>query len=665
MIIEVIIALAFGTGIISFIAYKHYHQFQSVPQQKTNKNGLKDVGYYPTHTVSKSPEAYELNPYSTPSNKKIEFDIDPKINNYLIAIEKYVFTIRSLQFNTNQDFYWSSAEGGNAFKLKLVVNIKFDLKIIDETIGCLHDTANPIKSYLKSVLSFLKNQLKAYIELLAEIEEMINHPDKHKDQLLNVDYATSLNGFSEKAQTLLVLAKKTLAKKVVPTEETEDIRVLILTIGAFVPSGVVGVTKQLINGLPNKGVKIKVISHWTGLYPYEIWEPPQNYAEGSHKNDLSLFRTLTFDKVLGIVQQFRPTIIHVHSWSWADHVNGGISKIMEITGNPSLIFTIHSPRKIRYNPLMLFLKQTVIKRRADEFYEEVQTYVKALTEAGKPVNPAYYNYTYDNALWTAKAEGPATEELFKKADKVVVIAQSHESDLKREYREFKDKFITIHNISTIDKSILDRQVSSADILKAKQKLAPHNEKLIVFIGRAEKVKAIKSVGLAFKILMERNPTDNYKVVGFGGIESGKIDKENFMKWAKIKPELGPKIEYLGWTALKPYYKMMETTGKVNAVVIMPLGSKGLLVVMEAAAMRIPVISYGVDERIVFSVLPNPKKIAEAIEFIFNPLNFKVVENKVNVSASIIKSEYNVDKYINQHLSLYQSLNIAKKFQLAA
>ncbi len=436
-------------------------------------------------------------------------------------------------------------------------------------------------------------------------------------------------------------------------------KILLLTIGACIPSGVVGVTKQLTRGfLASPGVELKIVSHWVGRSPYEIWEPPTMYYESSTKGlagQIDIYNYENFEHVLNFVRAYLPDIIHVHSYTWADYIQGGISRIKEAAGNPPIIYTIHTPKSVRYNPISETARNARIRRRANELMEEIQTTIRAYKKSGMAVDQAYYNFNYDAALWSAGVEGPAVEELFSIADKIIVVVDSHEDSLKKNYPEIAHKFVTIHNVPNIDRNKIINEVSDREIAGAKYEMAPNSEKLIVYIGRAEKLKGLKLIGSAFNILMEKNRVNNYKIVGIGGLGTGEVDRDNFIEWTGIDNKYASRIQFFGWRDLKTYYRMMELSNRVNAVLIMPIGPRGLLTAMEGALMRIPVVSWGLDTKITFSTHPSPRNLAEMIEYIYNPANFSQVQRIVNKASEIVQKEYTLDLYIKKHLEVYRAV----------
>jgi len=429
----------------------------------------------------------------------------------------------------------------------------------------------------------------------------------------------------------------------------KNLRVLLLTIPFSIPAGAAIMPQRLFYGLLRKGVDAKVITHWWDCG----FEPLVRYSVISKEDYRTFFRTRDLNgnrlaevkswkivktneglkkipakiKVLvsrkSLIEtsrevvkevcdylldtQFKPDIVHIHTHTFM--YDGTLHDILQLLGNPPVVYTLHA----------------VIKRISKERERAQRETVK----------------TSNGLITISEGWKKAVEKLYGRS-----CAYIHNA--------------TDYFLYTCDKDVERRAKELYNILN------PERGRLLLFSGRIEEIK-VEGLPKAFSEIAEKW---NVKLIIVGDA-GGENSIKNLVRWGLKKEHLN-RVIFVGWIngitesgrrEIAAYYKMLNLDNKINGALVMPVKTEDHygLSVLDAIAMKAPVITCK-GKLATYGCLPDPESLVKAIEFVFS--NPEKVREKVEKSYNVLKKEYSVDEYyVPKHLEFYYYIMDERKKEL--
>lgn len=396
----------------------------------------------------------------------------------------------------------------------------------------------------------------------------------------------------------------------------------ILLTSPGLPCGVDTITKYLYEEFNRDGDEADILYHWFG--------EPVRLLEGKTKTEKE-FRNL--EEVLPELVKKGYDIIHAHTWTMehVDEYGGfrGLSYIKNVLNSP-LIYTVHS---IHVNDVIKDPNHPLYTPEFEKLSEmEREQLISEIKESD------IFSRTQ--------------ERVMNLADRITTISKYQLRLLKEIYPEFIQKSMIIPNGTNFEKYEKDPYVlkRARDI---RRKMAPKNEKIILFAGRMVREKGVLDLAEAFNYIRELYEA---KLV-FVGSKDEKVENKIM---EKINPSYRNDVFFVDhqfdMKDLAAYYKAADLT-------VVPSYHEGFgLVAIESISMKTPVVVSNVDahkENLVdkgfaYGAEPrNPVDIAEKIVYaLSHPEETKRMIEKAN---NFVKTEFNVKKLHERFKNLYQEV----------
>ena len=445
------------------------------------------------------------------------------------------------------------------------------------------------------------------------------------------------------------------------------LNVLLLGIPLSIKSGVTNAVKSLSKLLMNKGVNVVMVNHWWNQYYY--WVPKD---DGSGFNKKKFVKSSPFSLLnrnfpkggqLGIEwtgnkaggklkgdYNFNPDVIHIHTHTF--EFDKAIDGIMQRSGNPPLIFTLH--QFIPY--VVLPFKDKIRLLEGKMSRDELQT-VRAKGYSTTTMTKKLEDGTRKVVFKLDREK--AQERLMFRSDAIITICEGHKRAVELLYPEFKGKVHTICNGTSMHNHYGKPEVR--DHAKMLRENFGSENKIIVYVGRYEQQKDINVVFRIFEKILVKHPNTKLVLVGPSESDRAKLDTQNIADRSKtkdiiyMKEETKKRIHFTGWVKgqqlLAGYYLMAD-------LMIQPGYTQDLysLAAIEAVAMGLPVIA-APGSLSVGDCMDDDTMVQTALKVFSND---KEIVDKMKLARTTFMNTYTKDTFMLKHLELYKKLKRSKK-----
>jgi len=504
--------------------------------------------------------------------------------------------------------------------LVVIHKVKDGKKISDDEVKLLEDSKrretliNTTQEAFLAVQSFVEFETKYYV---TGLNDALDIKKKEMEKVV-----VDLKDESSKSKPALLAKLQELVYG-------KRINVLMLGIPFELRSGVVSVTKSILQSIDRKKFNVYVITHWFNNYNYfdrflsdsvKVSSSPYNLHDVDGKK---LTVSYSFDRLLVQLKEefhFIPDVIHLHTHTY--EIDGSLTPIMNILGNPPIVYTLH--QLVFFKPLTKGMQGQLLRGEL------------ALPALDK-IKTDYY-----------KDDRTGQLSCIHKVDMIITISETHRKAFQIMFPELTDKVVAIPNGTDIRKHIPhDVDAKAAAVRKV---IAPSGEKIILHVGRIEAQKRPDLLFKSFNLIASRYP--NVKLLMIGP------KKDGFMDLAKsygLDLLFSDKIEIIEWLSpeeLTVYYKAGD-------ILIYPLLEQELysITVLEALMLGTPIIT-GESTFSFFGNTDNPENILNAFDYFIN--HETEVKARIHVIKDEVEERYSLKRFIKDHQEVYVSATKHRK-----
>lgn len=418
---------------------------------------------------------------------------------------------------------------------------------------------------------------------------------------------------------------------------SNKLNILILSIPYAVSSGINTIIPTLHKQLNIKGHRAILLNHWADFNTRKEGrtEPYELYTE---KGEFHGFRSI--EDFLNSPYFFRPDVIHINSHSFTDRFDGGLKRILEKSGNPPTVYTLHEITLFKF---------------LDDYRDVVFTtnnFGAYMADVNNRIRPWWAkDMTWEYGF----LEGQ--EDMIKIADKLITISSYDMKVFHKIYPQYSHKAVQVNNGTIFMRNSKNKWVAQK-AQELRSKYAPHGEKLILYVGRISTEKGIDDLANAFNEIAQNHHNVKLVIVGNRNedqanavkrfINSSFHNRVIFGGWIDSSNETGERL-------VAAYYRMAD-------IAIFPSHYEPFgLVIIEAMCMKTPVITTNVgapkelfiERGIAYPIEPrNPGSIASAIEHVLS--NIEETKSRTEKAYWVVMREYSMKNYLEKMIEVFEN-----------